>query len=79
MHLPPRFCLSPPGRGRTAIAVRVRGADPRLLAGEGGCASSRVRKRAFAKWFSLDKATLSIPLTLTLSPAGRGDFGRFAE
>ncbi len=77
MHLPPRFRLSPPGRGRTAIAVLVRGADPRLLAGEGGCASSRVRKRAFAKWFSLDKATLSRPPTPNRTPGGGGGLGGF--
>jgi hypothetical protein len=79
MPIPLHFRLSPPGRGRTAIAVRVRGADPRPLAGEGGCASSRVRERAFADLWSLDNSTLCVPLTLTLSPGGRGDFGRFAE
>ena len=79
MPFPPHFRLSPPGRGRTAIAVRVRGADPRPLAGEGGCASSRVRERAFADLWSPDDSTLCIPLTLTLSPGGRGDFDRLGQ
>jgi len=78
MRTPPHFRLSPLGRGRTAIAVRVRGADPRPLAGEGGCASSRVRERAFADRRIPAHSTPCIPLTLTLSPGGRGDLGPLA-